>query len=415
MFKNFIKLSVSNAGAQGIQWLAVIVCTHYYTAEIYGHFYIGVSIVGMLGILSSLQMHQVIVVVREESDIREVFKIGIISNIFLMLIAVIAAMMVNRLGLFHVGWIYLFTLALILLVSGLSKIYQGWCVKIGAFGVISKAILVRAVILSATQLILGFVAIKEGLLFGMLAGELAALIYIGVLAGAPSIQDLIRGVDFERIFRFIRKYDDFVIGGTLSECVSTIAFSLPVVLFGWRYSSIASGHFSISHRMIWAPMAMLGFALAQVMYKRLADIEIGDLHKSPLFKNFIGLIGVAAIASVFGSLIVVSVIRPFMKASWANAYEYMPPLIGWGMFFLASTAYRISYRVLVLQRLHFVINAAFLMWVGGLFLFVAPQISSVRFAYLLGVSGIVHQLVLMLFIRGRIYRALSLGKSRSYS
>lgn len=402
MIRNFFKLSLGNATAQGVQWLALIGCIHFYSAATYGYFYAGISAIGMIGILSSLQMHQAIVIAKDREEVEGIFRVGIISNLVVMLFAVMVVTLLVWTGHLHMDPLYQWALAWIMFTAGLGRIYQGWFVKIGGFGFISRGILFRAVTLSIIQLVLGWFKIEHGLVLGTLAGEMALVGYMATRQQSPSLRSILKLVNTGRISKLLRAYDDFAVGGTLSECVSTVAFSLPVVLFGWRFSATESGHFSLSHRLIWAPIMMLGSALAQVLYKRLSEPTGSDFYKNRVFRSFGWLIIGAAMASFLLGYTLPLLLKPFMKNSWAGAYAYMAPLIGWSAFFLLGTSYRISYRVLRLQRIQLVIDTVFLIWMGGLFYLIAPRVTGLYFCYILGISGMLHQLLLMVYIRARI-------------
>lgn len=414
MIRNFLKLSFGNAVAQGLQWLALLGCIHFYSAAAYGTFYAGIAAIGMIGILSSLQMHQIIVVARDGEEVEGIFRVGLLSHLLVMLLALLGASVLGWTGRLRLDPLFLGALGGILFLAGVGRIYQGWFVKVGAFGLISRGILIRAVLLSISQLALGWLGVAQGLVLGTLAGEAAALAYMATRAESPSLRGILRRAGGPPLSRLLRAYDDFVVGGTLSEFVSTVAFSLPVVLFGWRYSPTAAGHFSLSHRLIWAPIAMVGLALSQVLYKRLAEGNPQTLHQHRAFKILWGSIGVAIVAIFLIGWTLPGVLRPLMKASWAEAYAYMPPLVAWGFFFLVSTPYRVSYRIFRMQKTQLSIDTVFLVWVGFLFLMVAKHINSIPFCYVIGISGVMHQVLLMtpVIMRLRLMGRARLGGDR---
>ena len=402
MIRNFLKLSLGNASAQGVQWLALIGCIHFYSAANYGYFYAGISAIGMIGIVASLQMHQVIVVAKDAKEVESIFRVGIASNLLVMLIAVLVVTLLIWTGHMDMDPLFQWSLAWIMFIAGLGRIYQGWFVRIGEFGLISRGILIRAITLSVIQLLLGWFRFEHGLVMGTLAGELALVGYLATRQQSPSVWSILRLTDVHRMSKLLRSYNDFAVGGTLSECASTVAFSLPVVLFGWRFTATESGHFSLSHRLIWAPIMMLGSALAQVLYKRLSEPTGSDFYKNKIFKSFGLLISAAIVASILFGYTLPMLLKPFMKESWAGASAYMTPLIGWAAFFLLSTSYRISYRVLRLQRMQLAIDTVFLAWIGALFYLIASHVTGLQFCYILGISGMLHQLSLMAYIRTRI-------------
>lgn len=395
VIRNFLKLSFGNALAQGLQWLALLGCIHFYSAAAYGTFYAGIAAIGMIGILSSLQMHQIIVVARDGDEVEGVFRVGVLSHLLVMLLSVLGAALLRWTGHLRLDPLFLGALGWILFMAGVGRIYQGWFVKTGAFGLISKGILIRAVVLSVAQLALGWLGVAQGLVLGTLAGEVAALAFMATRAESPALRSLLRWAGGASLARLLKAYDDFVVGGTLAEFVSTVAFSLPVVLFGWRYTATAAGHFSLSHRLIWAPIAMVGLALSQVLYKRLAEGNPQTLNRHRAFRILWGSIGVAIVATFLIGWTLPGALRPLMKASWAEAYAYMPPLVAWGLFFLVSTPYRVSYRILRMQKTQLSIDAIFLTWVGFLFLVVAKRVDSIFFCYVIGISGVMHQILLM--------------------
>ncbi len=381
--------------AQGLQWLALLGCIHFYSAAAYGTFYAGITAIGMIGILSSLQMHQIIVVARDGEEVEGIFRVGLLSNLLVMLLAVLGVSVLGWTGRVRLDPLFLWSLGWILFMAGVARIYQGWFVKAGTFGLISRGILIRAVILSVSQLALGWLGVAQGLVLGTLAGETAALAYMATRAESPSLRGILRWAGGRSLTGLLKAYDDFVVGGTLSEFVSTVAFSLPVVLFGWRYSATAAGHFSLSHRLIWAPIAMVGLALSQVLYKRLAEGNPQTLHQHRAFRILWVSVGVAIVATILIGWTLPGALKPLMKASWAEAYAYMPPLVAWGLFFLVSTPYRVSYRIFRLQKIQLIIDMIFLTWVSFLFLVVAKRLDSVPFCYVIGISGLMHQVSLM--------------------
>lgn len=399
MIKSFFKLSFGNAAAQGVQWLALLGCVHFYPASAYGFFYVGISIIGMIGILSSLQMHQVIVLSKNPREESAIFRVGIISNFIAGLLYFVVMGILNYCSPLSKGWVYILSLTFILFSSGINKIYQGWFVKKGGFGVISKALIIRSIILSALQLLLGWLGFVQGLLIGAMFGEIICLLYMATRNNAPDTGLLGQRMPFVEIKSTLKTYFDFVFNGSFSELISTIAFSLPVVLFGWRYSMTSSGQFSFSHRLIWAPVTMIGFALAQVLYKRLAEISIGELGNHVIFRSLGKVLVLTLTLGVAAGVGLPFIVKPLLKATWLDAYKYMTPLVVWSAFFLASTPYRIAYRLLRKQKLQLIIGSTFLLVIIVLFILAAPIMGPVEFSYFLGMVGMMHQITLMLLIR----------------
>lgn len=402
MIKHFLNLSLGNALAQAIQWLSLLACIHFFSAADYGIFYAGITSIGMIGILSSLQMHQVVVVAKGNDEIDGIFCIGILGNLIVGIVAVPVATLLAWYHGWMVGFLFLGALGGILVLAGIGRIYHGWFIKNATFSLVSRSILLRAVVLSALQLALGWLGVAQGLILGALAGEIAAIAYMATRKESPSLGNILSRIDFQRLHRLIRAYDDFVVGGTLAEFISTVAFSLPVVLFSWRYTATAAGHFSLSHRLVWAPIAMIGLALVQVLYKRLSDVEPRDLPRCRVFAMLWGSVGVAMLASILLGWILPEVLKPLMKKTWVDAYAYMPPLVAWGMFFLVSAPYRVSYRILRLQKIQLMVDSMFLLWILFLFCVVALQAKSLIFCYIVAFSGIIHQSALIVPIRNRL-------------
>ena len=268
--------------AQAIPIAISPILTRLYSPEEFGLFALFLAIVSIFGVVATMRYEMAIVQPEKSEDaINLVFLSAIISTAIslalFICILVFNTEIKNSLGNSDIG-IVLYWVPLSVLLVGLYKSLNYWHVRNKHFGMIAKSKVGKGASMASTQVGLGAMAITGGLVFGYVVGFFVAVLML--------LRSMIANKDFSitrfeklRLLKNAKKYKKMPQYSALGALSNTISSQMPVLVISKVYEMSVIGFFSLTIRVLSAPMSLVSEAVGQVLIQKLSEMHHTDPAK----------------------------------------------------------------------------------------------------------------------------------------
>lgn len=271
-------LAGGTAAGQLIVVGASPILTRLYTPEDFGLLAVYAGLLGTLGVVASLRYQLAIPL--PESD-EEAASVTVLSLLVVLGMTALCALLVALYGASIVQILntpalepFMWLLPLGLLLAGTYQVFQYWAIRTKEFPALARTKLTCAAAMVAVQVggsTLGPVA----LVAGQAAGHAAGVNSLRILA-LRKRWNTFRQVRPGTIAWFANRYRRFPIYSSWEGALNTAGLQLPAVLFAVLFAPSAAGVYLLAHRVLAAPMQVLGTALADVFYSSATEARRED-------------------------------------------------------------------------------------------------------------------------------------------
>lgn len=321
-FKNVLTLSSGTTVAQIISIGTAPILYRIYAREDYGTLGLYMAIVSVVGVFSTLQLTQSILLEDDENQAREAFQVTYWVNILFSIGVLILC------GVFYFYrppmvekyylWPWIMLLPASVFFTGQNQILRVWANRIKEFKMLMRNSLWTAILVPLFSITIGlFWAGPLGLFVGLLIGQSIPPLLMSFQLSRPwnLYQNIFRG--FRNSRNVLSKHYRFPKFSLPSELLSTLSHQMPVFMLG-TFSGVGTvGVYNLAVRMLGMPSVLISSAVGEV-YKQKA---VEENRKTGRMKNVfmqtaksMGIIGIV----VFG---VVMLIGPGLF-SWVFGSEW---------------------------------------------------------------------------------------------
>ena len=374
--KSFLRSSsilvTGTVAAQAVSFISSLILTRLYSSSEFGHFTAFSSLVAILAVFGALSYDKALILTKSNSEYR-----SIVVLICLILLALLILIMGS------IAVLYCLDVDLPL---GFSYFECAVWLPVSVFGATATLVFVYTALRKRAESTLATIKVAQNVATGALqvgaahlmpASGLIAGLAIGQLVNLWALKRLLKLRDFKAAYfsrrivvRTARKYNHYPKYFCPNELIDTVASQLPLLLIGSFISLSVLGQYAFCQRILSAPAAIVGQAIAQVF---LQQISLGNHDnrglKSLMFSvwRWMAIIGIIPflIVGLFGP----QVFSTLFGQPWIDA-GYMAQFSAILLFvrFVSSSTSTI-YLKLRLQKaqLYFTI-AAFLYRNGVIFL-----------------------------------------------
>lgn len=235
------------------------------------------------------------------------------------------------------------------LALALYNLLANWAVREHLISLVNRTRVFRAVVQVATQLGLGLGGYSAGLVAGEVAGR-------GTGIAAPARRLLSGFVGAwpapALLWRVLRRYRRFVLIGTPAALLNVAVMQSPAVLLAWFYSPAAAGLYFMTQRLVAAPMAIIGQAVAQAYTAELARrLQQSAPQAGRLYFRTVGWLGLLGGVPLCALAVVAPWGLPWLLgAEWQQAGLFVSVLLGFfiGQFVMSPLANSLN----ILDRQH---------------------------------------------------------------
>lgn len=129
----------------------------------------------------------------------------------------------------------------------------------------------RAFIVASVQLGLGWLRRGVlGLVLGQVLGPVVLAVGLGAVTARRNPGLFRRRVSLRRAREIVGRFSNFILYGTPQALVNSLNSSLPALVLTVTFSAGIAGFYLMAHRMIAAPISLLGRSTRQVIYPQLS-------------------------------------------------------------------------------------------------------------------------------------------------
>ena len=324
--KNFLTLFTGTTLAQGILFLILPLLSRLYSDELFGLYFVFMSIVMVLKIVTTLRFELSIVLPKDDKDavnlvFTTLFLNFTLSVFFAIIIFVFYDFINSLLGEKNLGK-YLYLIPLSTFLTGFYEIFNHWNNRNKKYKNISYSKILKSSTTGTWNIGFGFSFFKKfGLIPGQIFGSFISGLFLFVIS-YKEISKLTRYVSIKRIKFLIKKYRYIPQFNTIINFIVNISNEAPILLLTNFFGVSAVGLYGMANRLIGTPSDLVSKSVGQVFFQKASEIynNKGDLY-SFLKKTYLNLLKIALIIFIPAMLI-----TPFLKyilgAEWLQTSYY---------------------------------------------------------------------------------------------
>jgi O-antigen/teichoic acid export membrane protein len=352
--KNVSKLATGTAIAQFISIGTAPVLYRIYEREHYGTLGMYMAITGVLGVFSTLQYLQVIMLEKEDDDaINAMWLNRIINTSFAILVAVsllvlspLFAKWADNAALSK--WFWMIPIGIFF--AGQNVIFRVWANRKKEYNLLTFNGIFLAILTPIISISLGlWIKNETGLFVGLLVGQsLPALI---LLIGLAKKYDLgLKKMDISVVKQLFKTHKKFPIYSLPAEFVNRFSNQLPVFMLNHFVGVGAVGVYNLAMRMLGLPISFIGGAISDVFQQRATE----DYHRTGSCRGiFIKTFKSLALISIIPTLVILlfgpDLFQWAFGANWREAGVYAQILIV--MMMLKLIVSPLSYTYFIWNKL----------------------------------------------------------------
>ena len=315
----FFRDILALAGGTTIGQLLVIAAspllTRLYTPTDFGLLAIFSSSLGILSVAVSLRYEFAIPIAKSNEEAKSLL---VLSLLLVLFSSVVVGVAVVFWGGSFADWVnaprlesLLWLLPVGLFFYGALQAINYWYTRVKGFSRLGVAKTLQSAGQILFQLLGGFASAGSlGLVGGQVVGRFVSTIYL-----LPTLRTNLRAISLEKVRHVIVRYKKFPLYTAAASLVNVLGTQAPAIMFAKLFSSEIAGLFSLTVRILSLPAALIGQAIGQALYPRLAEKDaevngasglIGEVAMIlliiafPTF-TFIGAYGPPLFSLVFGS------------------------------------------------------------------------------------------------------------------
>lgn len=407
--KNVIIIATGAAGAQLISMFLSPIITRMYGPEAYGIMGSFSAMVRIIGPIATLTYPLAIVLPETNKEAKDLVRLSLIITAIITSLSffILVAFNKNIIDIFNITDIssFLFLTPVVIAFSGLKQVTEQWTIRTKQFSVNARATVVQSLITNFGKVGIGLfypVAIALVAFTAAAEGIKASLMIffsksINRVRKTPHTQEeqtrVSKGAKF-----VATKYKDFPLYRSPEKFINEISQGVPILLLTTFFGPASAGFYSIGRTVLTLPSRLIGKAVGDVFYPRIAEASNNDENMSHLIKKAtLALIGIGTVP--FGLVILFGpTLFSFVFGSdWIVAGEYARWLSLWASFSFISRPSSRSLAVLKAQRLHLIFTiTSLVLTISGLaigYYFFSSDVISVA---LFGIASAISKLLLIM-------------------
>jgi O-antigen/teichoic acid export membrane protein len=375
--RSLLLVMTGTAGAQAITMLFAPIVTSLYGPELFG---ILGSFVGVLAVATSvaaLTYPTAIVLPKSDDDARGIVKLSlliafVVTSIFSVIIFIAGEQIAQILSLESIAD-FLFFIPLAVFFSALQQIMQQWLIRKKQFKVIARVAISQAFILNSSKAGCGFLYPSSFVLVFLTTVSSALwtlqLWFASNKWSAP--QDKIQSSVSRQVSikSLAYRHRDFPFYRAPQVFINALSHSLPVLMLAVYFGPVTAGLYALAGSVMALPSTLLGQAVTDVFYPRIAEAANNKENLYPLVLK--ATLGMACVGIIpYG---VVFIWGPLMFGfvfgeEWFIAGEYASWISVWLFFAFMNRPSVSALAVLKLQGLFLIYEiGSTLLRAAGLF------------------------------------------------
>lgn len=350
--RNMAVLTSGTAIAQLIIVLTAPIITRLYAPSEFGILAVYSAMIGIGGVLATLQYHQAIPLPKERNTMAAVFILSLASIIVVGSLATAALWGSGRKLLAAISADalipYMWLVPLGLVGIALYETTSSYAIRQKAFGRIAATRLGQSVAQSGTQIASGLAGFgPAGLLVGQFLGQVVGSTSLAALAWRRD-KGVFRQVRLKDVIAAASRYRRFPKFGTWAALLNTLSLQGPILLLSYFFGGTVTGLFALTQQVLLMPVALLSKSASQAFTAAAVDANREDRIAEEALSLFGRMIRLGAPMAVAVLLIAPEVFTTMFGEAWRASGLYAQWLSAWLLFTFLTLP--LSPLVAILER-----------------------------------------------------------------
>ncbi|SIS38227.1 Membrane protein involved in the export of O-antigen and teichoic acid [Zobellia uliginosa] len=340
--RNVLTLTSGTAFAQLIPLLLAPFLSRIYNPEEFGRLALYLSIVQILGVVSSGRYELAIMLPKKQKEGVQVTLLSIIITFIFSTITLLAVLFFSNDIAIALGdsklseWLYLVPLSVLLM--GLFNALNYFNTRKKKFKNIAKANIFKSFGGNLTQLLLGLAKFTSG---GLIIGQVVSHLFGNIKMAKTFLKykEEIRSTSRLDLKVLAKRYINFPKFSMWGIFLNTLAINVTNFFVSWFYSMVILGQYAHAYRYLTVPITLIGRSIGQVYFQRLSSQRGNAKSMEEIFiASLKKIILIAIIVFLPVYFFIESFFPIFFGEKWIVAGEYakiLTPLMG--VRFVVST------------------------------------------------------------------------------
>jgi O-antigen/teichoic acid export membrane protein len=303
--RNVATLATGTTMAQAVSILTAPILYRIYAKVDYGTLGLYMAIVGVVGVFSTMQYIQPVLLEKEDDDAKKVMWLNRTINIA---VTIIVALIVFLFGDYFgklfgneaiMPWLYLAPISIFF--SGQSQIFSIWANRKKKYKILSFNAILTALLVPAVSISIGLYNNGPlGLFLGLLVSQVVPAIVL--LFALTKHDDLgLKYFDWATLKQKVKQHKNFPIYSLPSEFVNRLTNQLPVFMLSAFAGPAVVGVYNLCVRMLGLPIQLIGSAISRVFQQKATE----DYNTKGSFNNvFVKTFKTLSLVALPGLLII---------------------------------------------------------------------------------------------------------------
>lgn len=307
--KNVATLATGTTLAQAVSIFTAPVLYRIYSKVDYGTLGLYMAITGIIGVFSTMQYLQPILLEKEDDEAKKVMWLNRVINV---VVTLLVFLLVIGLGKYVGQWLnneaiipWLYLIPVSIFFSGQNEIFKVWANRKKKFKIMSFNALLTASLVPAVSITVGvFNNGPLGLFLGILTSQIVPPIIL--LITLTKNEDLgLKYLDWSAIKIKAKIYSNFPLYSLPSEFINRFSNLLPVFMLSMYVGPAVVGVYNLCLRMLGLPIQLIGGAIAEVFKQKATQ----DYNEKGNFNNIF--------KKTLKSLSLISIVPTLIILFWA--------------------------------------------------------------------------------------------------
>jgi len=344
--------------AQVISLAFIPILTRLYTPAEFGLFSLFLTIISILGAVSSLKYDQAIMLPKNHKDAEALVFLSLIITLFITILSTIIIILFRD---FFINYfdgkeyiIWLVPLGTFLI--GAVQIFTAFTSRKQHYKTIATARVANSISLISIQSFSRYLFRLDGLILGKIVAEMVTLfILVTKQIKRQSLQ--LKSISKRRVKLNSKRYSNFPKYQSITVLFNAISQNLLILLLTSFYSVEVAGLYALSIRVLQAPVGLIGGSTREVYYQRASKMYSEGRNIFPIFyKTTISLLKIFIIPFFIVSLFGESLFAIIFGEEWIESGIIAQILIFWILFLFINSPSIATFNIIKLQKLQMIIE-----------------------------------------------------------
>jgi len=391
--------------AQIVSFAFIPIMSRLYTPSEFGLYSIFFALSSMIGMVSSLNYEQAIMLPKSNRDAQALVFLSILVTIFIVsILTVLLFIFYNFFLNYFKGCSYLiWILPLSTLVIGLMQIFDAYSTRREFYKKIATTKVIASFITVTIQAISRYRFNLNGLVVGKVISDMLA-VFLLILFNIKKQTLQLKHLSKRRVKINIKRYENFPKYQSPSTLINSFSQNIPLLMFASLFSPAISGFYSLTYRAMQTPLSLVSNSTRSVFYQKASKMYANKEDLYPLyFKTTFGLLKLFIIPLVvilfFGEELFVFV----FGQEWSQSGVIAQVVIFWFLFGFISPPTTVMFNIYGLQRVRLIIQIVTLLLrvlaiYAGYYFYDSYMVSLILFV----IVGVLHNGGVMIYIYKKI-------------